>query len=87
LSTNDYQYLTERIAAVEASIAQYEEAELALVTGGVQTYSLDTGQSRQSVTKLNLTEVRRGLDSLMNRRQTLLARRDGCGSVIAGPAW
>lgn len=87
MSCNDYQYLTARIAATEAAIEQYENAELALTTGGVQSYTIDTGQSRQTVTRANLSEIRRGVDSLYNRRATLIARRDGCGVVITRPCW
>lgn len=87
MTCNDYQYLTARIAATEAAIEQYENAELALTTGGVQSYTIDTGQSRQTVTRANLSEIRRGVDSLYNRRATLLARRDGCGVVTTRPCW
>jgi hypothetical protein len=79
--------LTARITATEAAIEQYEAAELALTTGGVQSYTIDTGQSRQTVTRANLTEIRNGVDGLYNRRATLIARRDGCGAVIARPGW
>lgn len=87
MSCNDYQYLTARINATEAAIEQYEAAELALTTGGVQSYTIDTGQSRQTVTRANLTEIRNGIDSLYNRRATLIARRDGCGVVTTRPSW
>jgi uncharacterized SAM-dependent methyltransferase len=87
LTCNDYQYLTARITATEAAIAQYEDAEIALTTGGVQSYTLDSGQSRQTVTRVNLSELRRSIDSLYNRRATLIARRDGCGVVTTRPSW
>lgn len=87
MSCNDYQYLTARITATEAAIEAYENAELALTTGGVQSYTIDTGQSRQTVTRANLTEIRNGIDSLYNRRATLIARRDGCGVVTTRPCW
>lgn len=87
MSCNDYQYLSARIAAAETAIEQYEAAELALTTGGVQSYTIDTGQSRQTVTRVNLTEIRNAIDGLYNRRATLLARRDGCGVTTARPSW
>lgn len=87
MSCNDYAYLTARIAAAEAAIEQHEAAELALTTGGVQSYTLDTGQSRQTVTRVNLTEIRNAIDGLYNRRATLIARRDGCGVVTVRPCW
>ncbi len=87
MSCNDYAYLSARIAATEAAIEQYENAELALTTGGVQSYTIDTGQSRQTVTRANLKEIREGVDGLYNRRATLIARRDGCGVSTVRPCW
>ncbi len=87
MSGNDYAYLSARIAATEAAIEQYENAELALTTGGVQSYTIDTGQSRQTVTRADLGSVRRGVDGLYNRRATLIARRNGCGVSTVRPCW
>lgn len=82
----DLAWLNARIAATEASIESYEAAELALTTGGAQSYTLDTGQSRQTVTRSNLTEIRKGVESLYNRLATLEARRDGA-VVRVSPLW
>lgn len=87
MSCNDFTFLSARIAATEAAIASYEDAELALTTGGVQSYTIDTGQSRQTVTRADLSDIRAGVDGLYNRRATLLARRDGCGVTTVGPGW
>lgn len=87
MSCNDFAYLSARIAATEAAIEQYENAELALTTGGVQSYTIDTGQSRQTVTRADLTQIRTGVDGLYNRRATLIARRDGCGVTHMRPGW
>lgn len=87
MTCDDSQFLTARIIATEAAIEKYEAAELALATTGVQSYTLDTGQSRQTVTRANLTEIRKSIDSLYNRRSTLFARRDGCGVVTTRPGW
>lgn len=87
MACNDYQYLTARIAATEAAIEAYEAAQLAITVGGVQSYTIDTGQSRQTVTRNNVTEIQNALSALENRRATLLARRDGCGVLHARPGW
>ena len=87
MACDEYTYLTARIAKTEAAIEAYEDAEVALGTAGIQSYTLDTGQSRQTVTKANLTEIRKTIDSLYNRRATLYARRDGCGVSTMGPGW
>lgn len=83
---NNRAFTQARIDAAKAAIVAYEEAELALA-GGAQTYTLDTGQSRQTVTKLNLTEIRKTVDSLMNRCATLEARLNGSGTSITRPGW
>lgn len=82
----DLAWLDARIAATETAIESYEAAELALTTGGAQSYTLDTGQSRQTVTRSNLTEIRKGVESLYNRLATLEARRDGA-VVRVSPLW
>jgi hypothetical protein len=81
--TDDAEWIAKRITATEASIEAHEAALTALA-GGAQSYSLDTGQTRQTVTKANLTEIRNALNSLENRRATLKARLCG-GGVIGRP--
>lgn len=79
-------YIQTRITVTEALIEAYEAAILALGTGGVQSYTIDTGQSRQTVTKMDLSQIQRSLDTLYNRLVTLQARLNG-GTVLAVPAW
>lgn len=67
-------------------IVAYEDAATALASG-VQSYTLDTGQSRQTVTKLDLVALQRTINSLYNRCVTLEARLNGSGTVTVGPAW
>ncbi len=83
----DRTFLTERIEATKALIVEYENALTALsASGGVQSYSFDTGQSRQSVTRADIPALSRMLDSLYNRLATLEARLRG-GTLIARPDW
>ena len=79
-------FLQERIDATKAQIVAYENAALAL-SAGVQSYTLDTGQSRQTVTKLDLDDLQKTIDALYNRCATLEARRNGSGTVTVSPAW
>lgn len=80
MSTNccERQFFSDRIAVIKAQIILYENA-IDVIAGGVQSYTLDTGQSRQTVTKANLADLNRVLDSLYNRLATFLARVKGCG--------
>ena len=78
---DDAEWIAKRITKVEALIEAYEDA-LTAIAGGAQSYSLDTGQTRQTVTKANLTEIRNALSSLENRRATLKARLCGGGVYV-----
>lgn len=78
-------YWAARIATVKALIAKYDDALLALSTGAVQQYSLDTGQTRMMVMKANLTSLRETRNELLNELATLEARVCGAGvHVIPG---
>lgn len=67
-------------------IDAYEAAMLALGSASIQSYTIDTGQNRQTVTKMNITEMRRLVDQLYNRLSTLEARLFGAGTMSA-PLW
>ena len=79
-------FIQDRLDAVKLQIVNYEVASTALATG-VQSYTLDTGQSRQTVTKLDLIAINNTIESLYNRYATLEARLNGSGTVTARPAW
>ena len=71
-------FWSDQLTAVKAMILVYNAAILALAINGVQSYQLDTGQTRQFVTKLNLASLRTTRDALLNEVATLEARL-GCG--------
>lgn len=81
----DTQFLDEQIARKKTEIAELDAAISALVAGA-QTYQLDTGQTRQSVTKAQLSQLRNLRTSVWNELSTLYARRNGA-SVIARPGF
>lgn len=83
----DRQFWLDRIEKTKALIIAWEDAELALSAGGVQSYTLDTGQTRQTVTKADLGTIRNTIDSLLNRLVTLEARLGNGGVVNVRPAW
>lgn len=80
------EFIQARITATQAQIIAYEAATEALASGGVQSYTLDTGQSVQKVTKLDLEWIGDALNGAYNRCATLEARLNG-GSVTGRPAW
>lgn len=79
-------FLQDRINATVALIEAHEAALLAIVTDGAQQYTLDTGQSRQVVTKASIPSLNKNLDTLYNRLWTLEARQ-GKGTLTVRPAW
>jgi hypothetical protein len=83
---DDRTWLEARIAAKKAAIEAFEAATLALA-GGAQSYSLDTGQTRQVVTKANLSEMRIMISKLESDISTLQQRLNGCGRFQVRPGW
>ncbi len=82
----DSAFIQGRIDATKAQIIAYEDAALALGNGNVESYTLDTGQTRQTVTRLDLDKIQKTIDMLMNRCVTLEARLNGGGTLVR-PAW
>jgi len=78
-------FIQDRITITEELIAAYEDALIALATAGIQSYELDTSQSRQRVTKFDVPDINTMLDSLYNRLETLNARCSGSGVVTVRP--
>lgn len=82
----DSTFIQGRIDATKLQIVAMEDALLALADGTILSYTLDTGQTRQTVTKNDVSSVNRVLNSLYNRCATLEARLNGAGG-IGRPCW
>lgn len=81
-------FLKERIEQTKMLITAYEDAALAVgVNGGVQSYSLDTSQSKQTVTRADIPSLHRIIDSLYNRLAILEMRLYGGSVTIARPSF
>lgn len=83
---DDRAWLEQRIAAKKAAILAFEAALMA-IAGGAQTYSIDTGQTRQTVTKANVSEMRIMISKLESDISTLQQRLNGCGRFQVRPGW
>jgi hypothetical protein len=83
----DLETLDEQIAETKAIIKLYNAAIKSIVTDGMQTYTLDSGQTRQVVTKLTLSTLRTSRQGFTNELCTLQARRNGSGSMTGRAAW
>lgn len=79
-------FLQAQIVAVEAQIIAYQAASLALGSG-VASYEINTGQTTQRVTKVDLLRLANILDSLLNRRAVLKQLLTGRGSTHIVPGW
>ena len=83
----DKVFTATRIEVTKALILKYEAALDALALNPNQSYTLDTGQTKQTVTRFDLNNLNKVLDSLYNRCATLEARLSGAGTSIQRPAW
>lgn len=79
--------LQDQLTAFEAQISAINADIIALLTDKVQSYTLDTGQTRQTVTKFDLAELTATRDSLLNQYSVICARLGIDGTVHAGGAW
>jgi len=76
----DDDYLAARIAATKLLIVAVENA-ITQVASGAQSYTLDSGQTRQSVTRGTMGSLRLQLDQLDNRLATMDIRRCGASHI------
>lgn len=85
LDVAEYNWIRARIQAVETFIEQAEAAQLAIAAGAT-SYTIDTGQTRQTVTKSGVGELKNAIDEAYNRRATLKAQLEG-RAVNLRPGW
>jgi hypothetical protein len=52
-------FWSEQKTLIETQLSQVRSAISALLTGGVESYQIDDGQSRQSVTKLDIANLQK----------------------------
>ena len=81
------QFWLDQITNTQARIVALQGAALAIETGGIESYTLDTGQTRQTVTKANIGVLERAIGSLLNSLATLEARCSGSGVVNVRPSF
>jgi hypothetical protein len=82
---DDRTWIDERIAATKALIVTYEAAIDAL-SSGAQSYQLDTGQTRQLVSKPQLGSLQLTLSRLESRLSTY-QQRLGRARFYLRPGW
>ena len=87
MSCDDPVWLEQRIERTKALIVKIEDAIDQLSTGAVQSYTLSTGQTSQTVTKANLGSLRATLSDLESRLSSLCARLTGGSTVYVKPGF
>ena len=70
-------WIEARIVALQAMIEAYESAIVALTTGGQRSYTINTGQTSQSVTANDLSTLQARLDSAIARLEMWDQRLNG----------
>lgn len=81
------QFYKERIQKAKERIVSYEDAIDQLLANQIESYQLDTGQSVQRVTKMNIEVLEKAIDTLLNRCATWEARITGCGTTYVRPGF
>ena len=81
-------FIIEQIEVVKKEIVSYDSAILAFGDANIQSYTLDTGQDRQVVTRSDIASITNSINSVYNRYATRRARCGIAGGVIiVKPAW
>lgn len=81
------QFWLDRLERTKTAIVSLEDAIDAIVVGGVESYTINTGQTTQTVTRSNLATYNSQLSNLYNRLATLEARLYGSGTTNMGAGW
>lgn len=82
----DRQFEEERLEKIKQIIAAIEDALLAFSTDGLlQSYTLDTGQTRQTVTRAEISSLKNTLAFWYSQYDTWCQRLTGCASRYVRP--
>lgn len=80
-------YWAERLETVRALIDSIDAALFALTVQGVQSYTLDTGQTRVNKTHFDIASLRTTRASLLNELAVLEVRTGCVSPKVARPAF
>lgn len=72
----------ERLASLKTRIETYESAINGLAAGTISSYSLDTGQTKTSITKYNVNDYEALLQNLMSQYVALNCSIYGGGGYL-----
>lgn len=83
----DRAFLIERITKIKERIIAYEDAMLAISTGAIEEYRIDTGQTKTTVKKSNIKTIQDVIDGMLNQLCVYQTRLNGGGTITVQPAW
>ena len=84
----DVDFERENLANVKAQIRAYDAALLAFASNGaIQQYTLDTGQTRQVVSRADIGSLRLLRHSLFNEYSVMCTRLNGGGTTVVSPCY
>lgn len=84
---SDREFWQGRLDQKKALLLLYDAAIDALVVQEMESYTLDTGQTRTTVTKLNVPKMQEMVENLENQIAVLQTRITGCGTTTVRPCW
>lgn len=79
-------FWAERLEKAKQQLTALDEAISALESGA-QSYTLDTGQSRQTVTRHQIGDLYRRQEKLLEQIASLESRCSGGGAFVARPGF
>lgn len=80
-------FLDEQIAETKTLIKEMQKAMTDLQTGQINSYTVDTGQTKTTVTNQNLSTLTLALDRAYLRLEIIENRRTGEGSFSMSPGF
>lgn len=80
-------FLKAQIEPLKLKIAAQMKASAELAAGTIQSYELESGQTRQKVTQANISTLEAAIASNLNLLTTLEARLCGTGVVRVVPSF
>lgn len=80
-------FLRSQIEPLKLKIAAQMKASADLSSGAIQSYELESGQTRQKVTQANIGTLEAAITSNMNLLTSLEARLCGAGVIRVVPSF
>lgn len=80
-------FICNQIPILEAQITEYQNAATALATNKIQSFTYDSGQTKETVSKMEVDKLNAVIDVLYNRYIMLCSRCNGSNVRIAVPCW